>query len=195
MDANAHGAEPDGLTLFTIGHSNVPVDTLIGLLRDNAIALLVDVRSTPYSQYTPQFNREALTATLREHGIDYAFAGAKLGGRPTDPTCYKRGTVPLGKANYLELVDYEAVAERPWYQEGIARLLQLAAERRTVIMCSEEDPEQCHRHHLIAHTLVGKDAQVWHIRGAGELDNAATLIERENAQRQQPRQLSLLDML
>ncbi len=153
------------------------------------------MRSTPYSQYTPQFNREALTVTLREHGIDYAFAGAKLGGRPTDPTCYKRGTVPLGKANYLELVDYEAVAQRPWYQEGITRLLQLAAERRTVIMCSEEDPEHCHRHHLIATTLRGKGIQLCHIRGTGDLDDAATLIDRETARRQQPQQLSLLDTL
>ena len=145
---------PDSLEAFTIGHSNVPADAIIALLRQYHIETLVDVRSAPYSQYSPQFNRETFARTLREAGVEYLFAGDDLGGRPKDPTCYKSGESPTGKAAYLALVDYGEVAKRDWYKRGIGRLLEFAQERRTAIMCSEEDPGRCHRHHLIAQTLL-----------------------------------------
>lgn len=145
---------------------------LIALLRQHQVEVLVDVRSAPYSQYTPHFNRKALSGTLKEMGIDYAFAGEYLGGRPKDPTCYKNGELPPPKADYLKLVDYAEVATRPWFKRGIARLLEIATERRTTIMCSEEDPADCHRHHLIAQTLLDMGVQVWHIRREGNLEDA-----------------------
>jgi uncharacterized protein (DUF488 family) len=150
-------------------------------LVEYGIEALVDVRSSPYSQYSPQFNRETLAKTLEASGVEYAFAGEYLGGRPRDPSLYRSGEMPVGKgSNYLELVDYEKVAQQPFYQKGIARLLQIAGENRTVIMCSEEDPAHCHRQHLIAQTLLGQGVEVLHIRGEG-LEEAAV----------QPRQMSL----
>jgi len=172
--------QPPSLQIFTIGHSNMEAADLVGLLKRHGIEALVDVRSAPYSQYTPQFNREALSVTLKERGIDYAFAGEYLGGRPKDPTCYKNGELPPPKAEYLKLVDYPEVAKRPWYRRGIARLLEIAGERPTAILCSEEDPGECHRHHLIAQTLMEKGVQVWHIRREGALEDA-----------DRPRQMSL----
>lgn len=183
--------EANNLEIYTIGHSNVPASRIIELLAKYQIEVVVDVRSAPYSQYTPQFNRETLIQVLTEAGIGYSFAGEYLGGRPKDPTCYKNGELPAGKANYLKLVDYGVVATRPWYQKGIARLLEIAAERRTVIMCSEEDPQACHRHHLIAQTLLEMGVTVWHIRGQDVLEAALARIDQE--QSQQPRQLSLFD--
>jgi uncharacterized protein (DUF488 family) len=151
------------LTLFTIGHSNLSGERLVEALHSQEIDVLVDVRSMPYSRYSPHFNRETLQTDLMAAGIDYRFAGDHLGGRPKDPTCYKRGVLPPEGADYLQEVDYEEVARREPFRAGVQRLLELAAAHRVAIMCSEEDPAECHRRHLIARFLP-PDVQVIDIR-------------------------------
>jgi uncharacterized protein (DUF488 family) len=158
--------------IYTIGHSNHSAEVFLAQLRRHGIAAIVDVRSAPYSRFSPHFNRRDLEHLVTTAGIGYHFAGESLGGRPTDPTCYKNGVVPDGHADYLELVDYIAVAERDWYRRGIARLRQLAAEKPIALMCSEEDPGHCHRHHLIAQTLLTDGIAVRHIRASGEIEDA-----------------------
>jgi uncharacterized protein (DUF488 family) len=150
-------------TIYTIGHSNKSVDDLLSMLRENGIETVVDVRSAPYSRFAPQFNREPLSTALKGAGIEYRFAGKHLGGRPSDPTCYKSGQLPTGKADYLNEVDYAEVARRPWYRDAIDHLVKIAEERPTVIMCSEEDPVKCHRHHLIGKTLRERGIKVDHL--------------------------------
>jgi len=39
---------------------------------------------------------------------------------------------------------------KPWFLKGIDRLLRVALASPTAVLCSESDPLQCHRHHLIA---------------------------------------------
>lgn len=155
------------LTIYTIGHSNAPVGKIIDLLRQHEIKVLVDVRSSPYSQYNPQFNRETFEQTVKQAGLEYKYAGEYLGGRPKDPTCYKNTEVPDGHADFLHLVDYPVVMTKDFFQKGIQRLLQLAEKERVAIMCSEEDPAQCHRHHLIGKYLVQQGLTVLHIRADG----------------------------
>ena len=168
----------DGATILTIGHSNLSSEEFVAVLRRHGVATVVDVRSVPFSQYTPQFNRGVLERALAGAGIGYAFAGDYLGGRPTDPTCYKDGEVPEGEANYLVLVDYDEVATRPWYRRGLARLIEIAVERPTAIMCSEEDPLRCHRHHLIAQTLLERGIAVAHVRKGGAVEPAAPAVKQ-----------------
>jgi uncharacterized protein (DUF488 family) len=105
--------------------------------------------------------------TLKEAGIGYRFAGNYLGGRPKDPTCYKAKEKPDGSADYLHLVDYPTVMTKDFFQKGILRLIELAIDYRVAIMCSEEDPAHCHRHHLIGKYLAEKGATVLHIRSDG----------------------------
>jgi uncharacterized protein (DUF488 family) len=152
--------------VFTIGHSNLPIERFVSTLQEAGIVTLIDVRSAPFSRYSPWFNRDALEFTLRSAGIDYRFGGDYLGGRPSDPACYRSGKLPGEGANYLEEVDYEEVARRPWFVRGLDRLKSLADETTVAVMCSEEDPEQCHRHHLIAQALLD-DGDVVHIRTSG----------------------------
>ena len=59
----------DANPLFTVGHSNHECEKLLDLLAHHRISAVADVRSQPYSQYTPQFNREALERVLRDAGI------------------------------------------------------------------------------------------------------------------------------
>jgi uncharacterized protein (DUF488 family) len=174
--------EESALELYTIGHSTLEIDDLLGLLKENYIQVLVDVRSQPYSRFNPQYNRGSFQHAMAYANIEYIFAGEYLGGRPTDPTCYKDGVVPDSKANYLKLVDYAEVMKRDWYQRGIQRLLEIAGERRTAIMCSEEDPMGCHRHHLITQTLLKQDITVWHIRSDGKVEEAKPLPEKIESQ-------------
>jgi uncharacterized protein (DUF488 family) len=167
------------IKLFTLGHSNHRLEDFIRLLDDNGIMTLVDVRSMPYSRYNPQFNKESLENALREHDIQYAFAGKYLGGRPADPSCYKHRRLPDENADYLHEVDYPEVMKRDWFLKGIDRLLELADEQTAAIMCSEEDPAQCHRHHLIARYLMvhHPEVRVQHIRGDGTTYGAASIAE------------------
>ena len=151
-------------TIFTIGHSNHETESFLALLRQYGLATLVDVRSAPYSRYAPHFSREALNALLDDAGIRYVWAGDTLGGRPDDPTCYRDGIVRKGN------VDYRAMARRTSYQAGVQRLLENAADGPTVVMCSEEDPRRCHRHHLIEHSLRDRGVSVRHIRRDGGLE-------------------------
>ncbi len=180
------------MRLFTLGHSNHTLDKFVRLLEDNGIMTLVDVRSAPHSRYNPQFNKENLEAVLPPREIQYAFAGKYLGGRPIDPTCYKSRQLPAEGADYLHEVDYPEVMQREWFIKGIERLLELADEQTTAIVCSEEDPAQCHRHHLIAKYLMAKypEVKVMHIRGDGTIFGAESITTSTDEPTAQ--QLSLL---
>jgi len=155
------------ITIYTIGHSHLSTEQLLELLNLHQITLLVDVRSAPYSQFAPQFNRETLEASLQSAGLKYKYAGNHLGGRPKDPDCYKDGHIPEGKADYLHLVDYPMVMTKDFFQKGINHLINLAQDERVAVMCSEEDPAICHRHHLIGRYLTDQGITVWHIRADG----------------------------
>ena len=125
---------------------------MIALLRQHGIELLVDVRSSPYSRYVPQANRENLARTVESTGISYRWMGDRLGGKPG-------GSV----------ADYDQLADSPTFQQGIADLMAEAAHRTTAIMCSEGDHRQCHRHKLIAPILLDHNLDVLHIQPDGSL--------------------------
>jgi len=159
------------MILYTIGHSNHPIDQFIQLLLDHKIECLVDVRTTPYSRFNPQFNQAGLGQALLNQGIEYIYIGTELGGRPRDPSCYKHHIIPAKASDFLHEVDYLEVMRRPWFIQGIQQLLDLASNSSTVIMCSEGDPALCHRHHLIARCLLANqpDVTILHILKDGNL--------------------------
>ena len=161
------------MRIYTIGHSNLPLEEFAGLLRANGIKLVVDVRSIPYSRYSPQFNREGLQEALGRLGIGYRYLENSLGGRPNDPACYN-GDKP----------DYAKIARQEAYKSGINELLQMASESPTAIICSEEDPTHCHRHQLITRTLLDEheDVEVVHIRRDGGLERPGKVQRRAGEQ-------------
>jgi uncharacterized protein (DUF488 family) len=139
--------------IYTIGHSNLSFETFLAALTTHGIRILADVRTRPFSRF-PRFNRASLERSLGEAGITYVFFGDSLGGRPSDPTCYRGGVLPERKEDVPRLIDYAAVASRPWFHDGLAALFELSDSGRVAIMCSEGDPNQCHRQHLIAQALL-----------------------------------------
>ena len=153
-------------TIYSIGHSRHAADDFVALLRAQEIALLVDVRSHPASKWAPQFGKAALAQTLANHAIEYLFLGRELGGRPDGAEYYRSDGA----------VDYERRAQAPDFNAGVERLVTLARDRRTAIMCAEEDPARCHRRLLVTPALKSAGATVVHVRGDGRLEpeDAAT---------------------
>ncbi len=180
------------MVLYTIGHGNRTTNEFISLLKENNVIIVVDVRTSPYSRYNPQFDKENLDFFLKQNKIQYIFKGKQLGGRPTDPSCYKSRKVPEGEADYLHEVDYPAIMKKDWFIKGIDHLLDLAQEGTTAILCSEEDPANCHRHHLIAKYLLEAfpgDVEVLHIREAGLVFNAKQIHKSVNEKKAEQKPL------
>jgi uncharacterized protein (DUF488 family) len=153
--------------LYTIGHSNQTTEQFIALLKQHDIQVLVDVRSAPYSRYVPHFNTRELQTTIREAGLPSISLGQELGGRPDPATgMYDED----GRALYYR------VAESDAFKRGIRRLRTGIERHRVAIMCSEEDPTDCHRRRLVAKVLVEDGVRVLHIRGNGEVEPETTIL-------------------
>lgn len=152
------------MELFTIGHSVHTVECFMELLKEHKINALCDVRSSPYSRFTPQFNRESLKENMAKHRILYLYLGGELGPRSTDPSCYENGKV-----------QYKRLAEKDIFQQGLSRLRKGMATYRIALLCAEKDPLTCHRMILICRHLRGNDILIRHILEDGSLeDNRAT---------------------
>jgi uncharacterized protein (DUF488 family) len=165
--------------IWTIGHSTMPIGEFLGLLRLHGIEAVVDVRTAPYSRFAPQFNKLDLHDALRRSNIAYRFEGERLGGRPSDPTCYRSGALPghAQREEFLKLVDYEAVKQKNWFVAGLDDVIALSARDKVALMCSEENPLDCHRHRLIASALSDREIEVRHIRKDGSLSTAVFSAE------------------
>lgn len=153
--------------LFTIGHSNIPAERFVGLLRSAGADAVADVRSTPASGFCPWFSAKNLAARLQQEGMLYAAFGDSLGGRPRDPLLYRDGAA-----------DYEAMAGRREFRAGLDRLLAMRTQHRVCVMCAEREPLDCHRCLLVARTLAERGLAVGHILHDGAIEPHAATEQR-----------------
>jgi len=151
---------PSDTVIYTIGHSNHPLEKFIGLLKQHGIMAIADVRSSPYSGRNPQFNMKPLAAALRKAGIAYVFLGEELGARPTDPACYVNGRV-----------DFDRLAARQEFQRGLDRVLKGSEKYRLALMCAEKEPLDCHRTILVCRHLRARGVRIQHILADGSLED------------------------
>lgn len=149
----------DKCPILTIGHSNHTTEKFIGLLREHSVTALADVRSSPFSRFNPQFNKDILRRHLEPHGIKYVFLGRELGARSSDASCYENGRV-----------QYERLASTALYREGLDRLTRGLHSFHIALMCAEKEPLACHRTLLVANSLVGRGLEVAHILADGTLE-------------------------
>jgi len=143
-------------TVYTIGHSNHRAAAFVALLRGADVTAVADVRSAPYSRRHPQFNKDALSASLRAAGIAYVFLGDRLGARPKDRGCYRAGRA-----------DYRLIAGTEAFGEGLGRVKEGAERYRIALMCAEREPLDCHRTVLVARHLQRRGMRVVHILADG----------------------------
>jgi len=125
--------------IYTIGHGRHPFDSFLELLRKYNIEFLCDVRSVARSRW-PQFNGLVLRELLKDNGIGYEHL-PETGGKT--------------KPKPEELA------------RGVERIIEIASEVRTVIMCSESQPltghkiprANCHRVGMLAPMLRAKGVE------------------------------------
>jgi uncharacterized protein (DUF488 family) len=144
-------------SIFTIGHGRHPFEYFLELLRQYEIEFLCDVRSAARSRW-PQFNGGVLRELLAENGIGYEHlpeTGGKTRPKPED------------------------------LARGVDRIIEIASDVRTVIMCSESQPlsnhktprANCHRVGMLAPMLRAKGVEhIIHILPDGrsvEIDESA----------------------
>ena len=106
--------------VFTIGHSNHPFETFLGLLTEHQVEAVVDTRSYPRSKFAPQYDSAALSQALREQGVQYIYLGKELGGRPDGAHFYDED----GR------VFYSLVAKSSFFQRGLV----LLGHKRNIMM-------------------------------------------------------------
>ena len=144
-------------TIWTLGHSTRSIEDFIALLRHYRIEAVADVRRFPGSRRLPQFGQEALRASLQEAGIVYQLI-TELGGRRR-PAADSVNTA-WRNTSFRGYADHTATPE---FATGLARLQQLAATRRTSMMCAEILWWRCHRS-LVSDVLMVSGTRVMHIQ-------------------------------
>ena len=137
------------LVIYTIGHGRHAFADFLELLQKYQIEFLCDVRSVARSRW-PQFNGHVLAELLRENGIGYEHlpeTGGKTKPKPDD------------------------------LARGVDRIVEVASDVRTVIMCSESQPltahksprANCHRVGMLAPMLRTRGVErIIHILPNGE---------------------------
>ncbi len=146
------------MQLLTIGHSTLEIDAFIALLIENGVTAVADVRSSPYSRHSPQFNTDSLRRALFAHQIQYVFLGQELGARRSEPECYVD-----------DVAKYELIASTDAFARGIHRLRSGLTSHRITLLCAEKDPLTCHRMILVCRHLRD-DVAITHIIDPGECE-------------------------
>jgi uncharacterized protein (DUF488 family) len=147
--------------IWTVGHSNQPIEQFLQLLEESSIEALADVRRFPGSRRHPHFSGESLRRSLAAANIEYRHFSA-LGGRRTKRAANSANTAWRVEA-FAAYADYMQTDE---FREALAELEGLASRQPTAIMCAEALPWRCHRR-LIADALIARDWIVLDIYSAG----------------------------
>jgi uncharacterized protein (DUF488 family) len=153
---------------FTIGHSTRPIDEFVALLTTAEVKLVVDVRTVPRSRTNPQFNRDALPASLAAHGIAYEHFAALGGLRGKQPGVSPDVNAFWENASFHNYADYALSAE---FHSGLEKLRALGHATRSTVMCAESLWWRCHRR-IIADYLIAAGDEVLHILGPGHTEPA-----------------------
>ncbi|KFY01741.1 hypothetical protein O988_02565, partial [Pseudogymnoascus sp. VKM F-3808] len=165
MDPDTNLAiEPPEILL--IGHSTLPLPSLIQLVRLMRASYIIDIRASPTSEASPQFNFHKMRSSfeLKQVGIEYLWLGVSLGGRRENMD----GVLKHREMLVPDLKNYAAHMTTAEFKAGIAEVKAVATEeakkgRRVVLMCEEAVHWRCHRR-LIADKLV---ADGWIVKHMG----------------------------
>lgn len=147
------GSVTEAGQLYTIGHSTLPEGRFIELLEHFRIEYLLDVRSTPYSRYVPQYNKDTIENVLRGAGIQYAHMGKHFGARQENKAFY----------NAEGYLDFERFRESAQFKAGLNNVKKGLEKHNIALMCTEKNPIDCHRAIMVARGFELDGTQVMHI--------------------------------
>jgi uncharacterized protein (DUF488 family) len=141
------------MKIFTIGYEGTTVAEFIFALQNAAVERIIDVRALPNSR-RPGFSKTPLRNALAEAGIDYVHLRAL--GTPAEG----RAAARAGRIEDLERI-YAGQLELPEAMAEGARMVELAKEKPSALLCYEREPAGCHRSLLLK--AVAPDAEVIHL--------------------------------
>jgi len=151
--------------LYSIGHWNYSLERLLGLLAQHQIKSLVDIRRFPSSRKFPHLSQQSLATALPEAGLEYHWLEALGGRRRSEKGGPASLNVGLRNESFRNYADYMRTEE---FHQGVKKLLEIAAHKRTAIMCAEAVFWRCHRR-LVSDVLLANGITVQHIMPSGEL--------------------------
>jgi uncharacterized protein (DUF488 family) len=157
--------------IYSIGYGNRSLENFLLILKRFNIEFLIDVRSSPFSKFKIEYNKNDLKTFLNKNGIKYVFMGDSIGGIPKDETCY----TDEGK------IDYEKLKTKNYFLQGIERL-KVAFEKdlNIILMCSELNPCDCHRSKVIGKVLESENIKILHIDEKEKVQEQLTIINKLN---------------
>lgn len=157
------------LPIYTVGHSNRPLDEFVSILKGAEVELVADVRTVPRSRANPQYNGDALAVELQPFGIGYE-RFAELGGlRSRSKAVPPEVNGFWTNASFHNYADY---AMSGTFAGGLDRLMAAAEAKPTAIMCAEAVWWRCHRR-IIADYLIARGRTVLHLMGNGRVETAS----------------------
>jgi uncharacterized protein (DUF488 family) len=139
--------------MFTIGHSTLPKEIFVRILKENGVRWLVDIRTVPKSRHNPQFAQENLAKSLQEAGIHYRWQRSLGGLRHPRKDSINTGWRNAGFRGYADYM------QTPEFAAAVDELLAQSPHEETAVMCAEAVPWRCHRS-LVADALLARDIGV-----------------------------------
>ena len=139
-------------TIYTIGYSGFSIEDFVKKIKNNNINCVIDVRSSPFSKYFPQYNKEFVKKYLNNNNILY-MNFLEFGARQTDPKFFN----PKG---YL---DFEKYTQSLSFLHGTERVVNgIAKGYNIALMCAEKEPSHCHRTIMISRWFDKNDFNIIH---------------------------------
>jgi uncharacterized protein (DUF488 family) len=126
----------DETGFISIGYQGISVDRFIGLLIDQKVQTVVDLRRNP-SSMRYSFSRKRLRENLSRFNIDYVHIP-------------ELGIASEERTNLTTLEDYQALFGRYEKELGeenplVKEIVLMGQEGKIAMMCYENDPNFCHR--------------------------------------------------
>jgi uncharacterized protein (DUF488 family) len=126
---------------FTLGYSGRSLEVILDSLRQYRIRTLIDVRTNAVSMYRPEFSKRNLEAALASSEIAYDHRPQFGIPRDIRAKAIKAGTREV-------LWDwYDSYVAEVYIGSNLHRFFN-TMDHPSVLMCSELDPTECHRHRL-----------------------------------------------
>ena len=142
--------------LYTIGYAGFPsTQDFLNALKQYGVQILVDVRSSPFSAYYADYNKDVLGEFLKENGILYFNYAKQFGARQEDNAFYRKGRL-----------DFDVFSHSEQFLDGVRKID--ASNAVVAFMCAEKKPSECHRTILVAKAFSDRGQQVTHILSNGE---------------------------
>lgn len=154
--------------IYTIGHSNYELQTLVEMIKKYDIDTIVDLRGTPYSKYNVQYNLDVIKENLKRFDILYIYMGKEFGAQRERREYY----INEGYA------DFKKVVKDKRFIQGIERLKDgIDKGFKICLLGAKQNPIECHRFALVALELEKYDFKVKNIIHSGEIKENKELEE------------------